>query len=100
MLSLRLVLALLPSIGLGLQAPIASFAASPAVATPVISGQAPPRTPDVHFVPTPTEVVDAMLTLATVTASDVIYDLGSGDGRIVISAAQKFGARGVGIELD
>ena len=62
--------------------------------------QAPARTPDVHFVPTPTAVVDAMLKLANVTARDVVYDLGSGDGRIVIAAAQKFGARGVGIELD
>lgn len=55
---------------------------------------------DIHFVPTPDAVVDAMLELGQVTASDVIYDLGSGDGRIVIAAAQKFGARGVGIELD
>ncbi len=65
----------------------------------VTASQAP-RTPDVHFVPTPTAVVDAMLELANVTASDVVYDLGSGDGRIVIAAARKFGARGVGIELD
>ena len=100
MLSLRIVLALLPSIGMGLQAPAFSFPAPPAVAAPVVSGQAPARTPDVHFVPTPTAVVDAMLKLANVTSSDVIYDLGSGDGRIVITAAQKFGARGVGIELD
>ena len=100
MLSLRIVLALLPSIGMGLQAPAFSFPAPAAAAAPVVSGQAPPRTPDVHFVPTPTAVVDAMLKLANVTSSDVIYDLGSGDGRIVITAAQKFGARGVGIELD
>jgi Methyltransferase domain len=100
MLSLRIVLALLPSIGMGMQAPVTSFPSPPAVAAPVVSGQAPPRTPDVHFVPTPTAVVDAMLKLANVTSSDVIYDLGSGDGRIVITAAQKFGARGVGIELD
>ena len=64
------------------------------------AGAQAPRTPDVHFVPTPTAVVDAMLKLANVTASDLVYDLGSGDGRIVIAAAQKFGARGVGIELD
>jgi len=44
--------------------------------------------------------VDAMLTLAAVTDKDVVYDLGCGDGRIPITAAQKFGARGVGIELD
>lgn len=58
------------------------------------------QTPDIHYVPTPTEVVDAMLTLAKVTSSDIVYDLGSGDGRIPITAAQKYGARGVGIELD
>src|SRR3954468_8814303 len=55
---------------------------------------------DIHYVPTPTRVVDAMLDLAGVTARDVVYDLGSGDGRIVIAAAKKYGARGVGIELD
>ena len=55
---------------------------------------------DVVYVPTPPVVVDAMLTLAGVKAGDVVYDLGSGDGRIVIAAAKKFGARGVGIEID
>ena len=49
---------------------------------------------------TPPDVVDRMLSLARVTPSDVVYDLGCGDGRIVIAAAQKFGARGVGIEID
>ena len=58
------------------------------------------QTPDIHYVPTPPEVVDAMLAVAKVTAADVVYDLGSGDGRIPITAAQKYGARGVGIELD
>ena len=52
------------------------------------------------FVPTPDDVVERMLTLAGVTADDVVYDLGSGDGRIVIAAAQRFGARGVGIDID
>jgi len=55
---------------------------------------------DVHYVPTPEAVVSAMLDLARVTGADVVYDLGSGDGRIVIEAARKYGARGVGIELD
>jgi hypothetical protein len=59
-----------------------------------------PKTPDIHFVPTPQHIADAMLKLARVTPDDVVYDLGSGDGRIVILAAQKYGARGVGIELD
>ena len=58
------------------------------------------QTPDVHFVPTQDAVVDAMLDAARVTADDVVYDLGSGDGRIVIEAARRFGARGVGVELD
>jgi len=57
-------------------------------------------TPDIHYVPTSGGVTDAMLKLANVTPADVVYDLGSGDGRIVIAAAKKYGARGVGIELD
>ena len=56
--------------------------------------------PDVLYVPTPQAAVDAMLDIAGVKASDVVYDLGSGDGRIVIAAAKKYGARGVGIEID
>ena len=64
------------------------------------SAQAPLRSPDVIFVPTPQEVVDAMLKLAKVTKNDVIYDLGSGDGRIPITAAKTYGARGVGIDID
>jgi SAM-dependent methyltransferase len=55
---------------------------------------------DVPFVPTPQVVVDEMLRLAAVTPNDIVYDLGSGDGRIVITAARKFGARAVGVELD
>lgn len=54
----------------------------------------------VPFVPTPQDVVEKMLELAKVTPDDVVYDLGSGDGRIVITAAQKFGARAVGVELN
>ena len=67
-----------------------------AAATP----QAPLRDPDVIYVPTPTNVVEAMLKMANVTASDVVYDLGSGDGRIPITAAQKYGARAVGIDIN
>jgi len=59
-----------------------------------------PPSPDIHFVPTPTAIVDAMLKLARVTPTDVIYDLGSGDGRIVITAARRYGARAIGIEID
>ena len=66
-----------------------------------VSAQNPPlRAPDVFYVPTPHPVVDAMLKLAAVTDKDVVYDLGCGDGRIPITAAQKFGARGVGIDID
>lgn len=60
----------------------------------------PQREPDVVYVPTPQEVVDQMLALAKVTKDDVIYDLGSGDGRIPITAAQKFGTRGIGIDIN
>jgi tRNA G37 N-methylase Trm5 len=66
----------------------------------VASAQNPAVTPDVLYVPTPQVVVDAMLQAADVKASDVVYDLGSGDGRIPITAAAKYGARGVGIEID
>jgi len=70
-------------------------------AIPVAAQQAAAtRTPDVIFVPTPQEVVDAMLKLAKVTKNDVLYDLGSGDGRIPITAAKTYGARGVGIDID
>lgn len=55
---------------------------------------------DVLYLPTPQPVVDAMLRLAGVSRTDIVYDLGSGDGRIPIAAAQTYGARGVGIELD
>jgi ribosomal protein L11 methylase PrmA len=58
------------------------------------------RTPDVIFVPTPQEVVDDMLRLADVKKGDVLYDLGSGDGRIPITAAKRYGVRGVGIDID
>ncbi|MUL37608.1 SAM-dependent methyltransferase [Gloeocapsopsis dulcis] len=69
----------------------------PQVETPA---QSPERKPDVVYVPTPQEVVNEMLTLAKVTKDDVIYDLGSGDGRIPITAAQKYGARGIGIDIN
>jgi len=56
--------------------------------------------PAVKYVATPQSLVDGMLALARVTSTDIVYDLGSGDGRIPITAALKFGARGVGIEID
>jgi tRNA G37 N-methylase Trm5 len=58
------------------------------------------RSPDVIFVPTPQEVVDKMLELAKVGKGDVLYDLGSGDGRIAVTAAKRFGIRATGIDID
>jgi ribosomal protein L11 methylase PrmA len=58
------------------------------------------RTPDVIFVPTPQELVEDMLRLANVKKGDVLYDLGSGDGRIPITAAKTYGIRAVGIDID
>jgi len=55
---------------------------------------------EIPFVPTPIEVIDRMLEFAKVKKGDVVYDLGSGDGRIVIRAAQKYGVRAIGIEMD
>lgn len=74
-----------------------------AVVLPVTGGHVAAQfehRPDVVFLATPQNVVDAMLDLAQVTPADVVYDLGSGDGRIPITAAQRYGARGVGIEID
>jgi tRNA G37 N-methylase Trm5 len=68
----------------------------------VVSAPAPAQNqrPDVIFVPTPYEVVDKMLELAKVRKGDVLYDLGSGDGRIPVTAAKRFGIRAVGIDID
>jgi hypothetical protein len=65
-----------------------------------LSASATAQTPDVPFVPTPPVVVEAMLKLAGVGPEDYVIDLGSGDGRIVIAAARKYGARGLGVEID
>jgi len=68
---------------------------------PAAAPQKELRAPDVIFVPTPQEVVEAMLKVANVRKGDVLYDLGSGDGRIPITAAQKYGiARGIGIDIN
>jgi hypothetical protein len=71
-------------------------------AAPLLWGVAPAQgqAPGAPFVPTPMPVVERMLELAKLTPTDVLYDLGSGDGRIVITAAQRYGARGVGIEIN
>lgn len=68
--------------------------------TAVVSQEKKERTPDVIFVPTPQDVVDKMLEVAKVTKDDVVWDLGCGDGRIVVTAAKKFGAKGVGYDVD
>src|SRR5690349_12243715 len=61
---------------------------------------APTRRPDVIFVPTPEAVVEAMLQVANVQKGDVVYDLGCGDGRIPVTAARKYGARGFCYDID
>jgi ubiquinone/menaquinone biosynthesis C-methylase UbiE len=85
----RHLLALLAALALAL----------PACAQRAVTG-APARSPDVPYVPTKQEVVEEMLRMAGVKPGDVVYDLGCGDGRIVVTAAQKFGARGVGVDID
>jgi SAM-dependent methyltransferase len=59
-----------------------------------------PKDPDVIYVPTPQPVVDKMLELAEIKKTDVVYDLGCGDGRIVVTAAKKFGCKAVGFDID
>ena len=88
----------------------AAVAAFCLMATPVLSGQqtvqqddkeAEPKLKlDVPFVPTPHDVVEKMLELASVTKKDLVYDLGCGDGRIVVAAAKKYGCRAVGFDID
>jgi len=58
------------------------------------------REPDIHYQPSSPAIVEAMLKLAKVRPEDVVYDLGCGDGRIVIEAVKRYGARGVGIDID
>ena len=70
------------------------------VAMAAAQSAAPRREPDVPYVPTTEPAVAAMLKLAGVKKADVVYDLGCGDGRIVINAAKNFGARGVGIDIN
>lgn len=77
---------------------VVALAVAPAAAQE--GRDAPTRDPDVIYVPTPQEVVDAMLKMANVTGNDVVYDLGSGDGRIPVTAARVYGARAVGIDID
>ena len=78
-------------------AALASLALAPAAIPSALAQQPLPKVP---YVTTPQAIVDRMLSMAQVGRDDVVYDLGCGDGRIVISAASKYGARGVGIDLD
>ncbi len=78
---------------------LSGLAGSLAAAAPAAFAQEGRRTPDVIYVPTPQEVVDGMLKLARVGRNDIVYDLGCGDGRIVVTAA-RIGARAVGIDID
>jgi precorrin-6B methylase 2 len=103
----RWLLSLLVALAIaGLVAPASAQSPAPAAppAAPVNADDADvkPGTPgkDVIFLPTPPEVVSAMLDLAKVTEKDVVYDLGSGDGRTPIAAAKEHGARGVGVEFN
>jgi len=91
MRKLLVVTSLVTSLGLAVQ----GF--GPAV--PQATQNPPLRTPDVIFVPTQDPVVDGMLKMANVTKNDVVYDLGCGDGKIVIAAA-RLGARAVGVDID
>ena len=76
------------------------IAAVLSVATALAQSAAPKREPDVPYVPTTEAAVQAMLKLGEVKKTDVVYDLGCGDGRIVIAAAKSYGARGVGIDIN
>jgi ribosomal protein L11 methylase PrmA len=75
-------------------------AATVPAAAVAIAQEAPARRPDVIYVPTPEAVVEAMLQVANVGKNDIVYDLGCGDGRIPVTAARKYGARGVCIDID
>jgi SAM-dependent methyltransferase len=79
---------------------VLALCAGAVLTTGLLGASAQQRKPDVHYVPTPEEVVEKMLELANVGKDDVVYDLGCGDGRIVITAAKKYGARGVGVDID
>lgn len=79
----------------------AALAATQSIAVPRSTPAPKPlREPDVIYVPTPFAVVDAMLDLGDVKRGDVLYDLGSGDGRIPVTAAARFGIRAVGVDIN
>jgi SAM-dependent methyltransferase len=73
---------------------------APFILTPHSTGQGPKPKISVSYWPTPQTVVEKMLDLAKVTKDDVVYDLGCGDGRIVVTAGKKYGAKAVGVDID
>jgi len=77
-----------------------AFLAAVLASAAALRASAQEKAPDAPYVPTPVAVVERMLELAKVSKDDVVYDLGSGDGRMVITAAHRYGARGVGIEIN
>ena len=79
---------------------VLSVASMPTVMAQAAGQDAQLRRPDVIYVPTPEEVVEAMLQVANVTRNDIVYDLGCGDGRIPVTAAKKYGARAVCVDID
>ncbi len=88
-----------PGVGVRVAARLAVAACALAAALPLRAQEAQAQS-DVPYVPTPPNVVDTMLKMAGVGPRDFVIDLGSGDGRIVITAAKKFGARGLGVDID
>lgn len=78
----------------------ASASAAPSAVASATSTEPPTRAPDIEYVPTPENVVEKMMEAAKITKDDVLYDLGCGDGRIVITAAKKFGIKAKGFDID
>lgn len=97
---IRLALVLLVSTFGVVPPAVAGDAGSAAATQATATEEKTTRAPDVIYVPTPQNVVEAMLKVAKVTKDDVLFDLGSGDGRIVITAAKLYGTRGTGIDID
>lgn len=78
---------------------VAAESSAPAETPPANDSKQPVRKPDVVYVPTPQSIVDKMLEMAEVKKGDVVYDLGCGDGRIVVTAAKKYGVKAVGFDI-
>lgn len=89
-----------PAVAREASAPSSATAATSAAPSAADAGAEESVALDIVYVPTPQKVVDKMLEVAKVTKNDVVYDLGCGDGRIVVSAAKKLGAHGLGFDLD